>query len=65
MTMAWSSNTMPRPRFGHLPAPVGTLYVEDRDRVRYRVVGFGILTQRAMSRQESAELIAEAMHNYQ
>lgn len=54
----------PIPDIGYTEGPAGTLYVEDRDRVRYWVLRFGILTQGALSRQESAELIAEAMHNY-
>jgi transcriptional regulator with XRE-family HTH domain len=55
----------PIPDIGHTEGPAGTLYIEDRDRVRQWTLRFGILTQRALSRQESAELIAEAMHNYQ
>ncbi|MGH3998107.1 MAG: helix-turn-helix domain-containing protein [Pseudonocardiaceae bacterium] len=55
----------PIPDIGYTEGPAGTLYVEDRDRVRYWMLRFGILTQRALSHQESAELIAEAMHNYQ
>jgi transcriptional regulator with XRE-family HTH domain len=55
----------PIPDIGYTEGPAGTLYVEDRDRVRYWVLRFGILTQRALSRQDSAALIAEAMRNYQ
>ncbi|MGH3719928.1 MAG: helix-turn-helix domain-containing protein [Pseudonocardiaceae bacterium] len=55
----------PIPDIGYTEGPAGTLYVEDRDRVRYWVLRFGILTQRALPCQESAELIAEAMHNYE
>ncbi len=55
----------PIPDIGYTEGPAGTLYVEDRDQVRHWVLRFGILTQRALSRQESAELITEAMRNYQ
>lgn len=55
----------PIPDIGYTEGPAGTLYIEDRDRVRQWTLRFGILTQRALSRQESAELIAEAMRNYQ
>ncbi|MGH3771257.1 MAG: helix-turn-helix domain-containing protein [Pseudonocardiaceae bacterium] len=55
----------PIPDIGYTECPAGTLYVEDRDRVREWTLRFGILTQRALSRQESAQLIAEAMHNYE
>lgn len=55
----------PIPDIGYTEGPAGTLYVEDRDRVRYWTLRFGMLTQRALSCQESAELIAEAMHNYE
>jgi transcriptional regulator with XRE-family HTH domain len=55
----------PIPDIGYTESPAGTLYIEDRDRVRQWTLRFGILTQRALSRQESAELIAEAMHNYE
>ncbi|MGH3866075.1 MAG: helix-turn-helix domain-containing protein [Pseudonocardiaceae bacterium] len=52
------------PDIGHTESPAGGLYVEDRDQVRQWTLRFGILTQRALSHQESAELIAEAMRNY-
>ncbi|MGH3695489.1 MAG: helix-turn-helix domain-containing protein [Pseudonocardiaceae bacterium] len=55
----------PIPDIGHTEGPAGTLYIEDRDLVREWTLRFGILTQRALSRQESAELITEAMHNYE
>jgi transcriptional regulator with XRE-family HTH domain len=55
----------PIPDIGYTEGPAGTLYIEDRDRVRQWVLRFGILTQRALPCQESAELIAEAMHNYE
>jgi len=55
----------PIPDIGYTEGPAGTLYIEDRDRVRYWMLRFGILTQWALSRQDSAELISEAMHNYE
>ncbi|MGH3873261.1 MAG: helix-turn-helix domain-containing protein [Pseudonocardiaceae bacterium] len=55
----------PIPDIGYTEGPAGTLYIEDRDRVRYWTLRFGILTQRALPRQESAQLIAEAMHSYE
>jgi transcriptional regulator with XRE-family HTH domain len=55
----------PIPDIGYSEGPAGTLYIEDRDVVRHWVLRFGILTQRALSRQESAELIAEAMHRFE
>ncbi|MGB6163143.1 MAG: helix-turn-helix transcriptional regulator [Pseudonocardiaceae bacterium] len=55
----------PIPDIGYTEGPAGTLYIENRDRVRYWVLRFGILTQRALSCQESAELIAEAMHSFE
>lgn len=55
----------PIPDIGHTESPAGALYVEDRDLVRQWTLRFGILTQRALSCQESAELIAEAMHSFE
>ncbi|MDQ2881910.1 MAG: helix-turn-helix domain-containing protein [Actinomycetota bacterium] len=54
----------PIPDIGYTEGAAGTFYVEDRDRVRDWVLRFGILTQRAWSREKSAEVIAEAMKNY-
>jgi transcriptional regulator with XRE-family HTH domain len=55
----------PIPDIGYSEGPAGTLYIENRDQVRYWVLRFGILTQRALSCQASAELIAEAMHSFE
>ncbi len=55
----------PIPDIGFTEGPAGTLYIENRDQVRHWVLRFGILTQRALSCQESAELIAESMHSYE
>lgn len=52
------------PDVGCTEGPAGTFYIEDRDRVRNLTLRFGILTQRALSREDSAELIAEAMKGY-
>jgi hypothetical protein len=55
----------PIPDIGYTEGPAGTLYIENRDQVRYWVLRFGILTQRALSRQQSAELIAKAMRSFE
>ncbi|MGH3825040.1 MAG: helix-turn-helix domain-containing protein [Pseudonocardiaceae bacterium] len=55
----------PIPDIGFTEGPAGTLYIEDRDMVRHWVLRFGILTQRALSCQESAELIADAMRSFE
>jgi hypothetical protein len=59
--------TLPAPiqDIGYTEGPAETLYIEDRDRVRQWRLHFGILTQRVLSCQESAELIAEAMHSFE
>jgi len=54
----------PIPDIGYTEGQVGIFYIEDRDHVRDWVLRFGTLTQRALSREESAELIAEAMKGY-
>ena len=55
----------PIPDIGYTEGAAGTFYIEDRDRVRRWVLRFGILTQRALSREDSAGLIAEAMKSYE
>ena len=55
----------PIPDLGFTEGPAGALYVEDRDLVRQWTLRFGILTQRALSCQESAELITEAMRSFE
>lgn len=54
----------PMPDIGYTEGRAGTFYIEDRDRVRDWVLRFGMLTQRALPQQESAELIAGTMKNY-
>ena len=54
----------PIPAIGYTEGTAGTFYIEDRDRVRNWTLRFGILTQRAWSREESVELITEAMKAY-
>ncbi|HWE90380.1 MAG TPA: helix-turn-helix transcriptional regulator [Pseudonocardiaceae bacterium] len=54
----------PIPDVGHVEGPAGTLYIEDRDRVRLLTLRFGILTQQALSREASVEMISEAMRSY-
>jgi transcriptional regulator with XRE-family HTH domain len=55
----------PIPDIGFTEGPAGTLYIENRDQVRQWTLRFGILTQRALSCQESAELVAEAMRSFE
>ncbi|RDG34481.1 helix-turn-helix domain-containing protein [Streptomyces corynorhini] len=55
----------PIPDIGYTEGPAGILYVEDRDRVRWWTLRFGILTELALSCAESAEAIAEAMDSYE
>ncbi|MGH3979693.1 MAG: DUF5753 domain-containing protein [Pseudonocardiaceae bacterium] len=55
----------PIPDIGYTEGAAGILYIEDRDRVRDWVLRFGILTQRALSREQSAEVIAEATKGYE
>jgi transcriptional regulator with XRE-family HTH domain len=54
----------PIPDIGYTEGRAGPCYIEDRDRVRDWVLRFGMLTQQALSREESAQLIAEAMKSY-
>ncbi|MGH3779225.1 MAG: helix-turn-helix domain-containing protein [Pseudonocardiaceae bacterium] len=56
---------VPIPDIGYTEGSAGTFYVEDRDRVRNWTLRFGMLTQRAWSREKSAEVIADAMKNYE
>ncbi|MDQ2790231.1 MAG: transcriptional regulator [Pseudonocardiales bacterium] len=55
----------PIPDVGYTEGAQGTFYIEDRDRVRHWMLRFGMLTQRAWSREKSVEAIAEAMKNYE
>jgi transcriptional regulator with XRE-family HTH domain len=55
----------PIPDIGYTEGRAGTFYIEDRERVRSWTLRFGMLTQRALSREESAEVITEAMKKYQ
>jgi transcriptional regulator with XRE-family HTH domain len=54
----------PIPDIGYTEGSAGTFYIEDRDHVRDWTLRFGILTQRALSREESIGLIADAMESY-
>jgi transcriptional regulator with XRE-family HTH domain len=54
----------PMPDIGYTEGRAGTFFIEDRDRVRDWLLRFGMLTQRALPQEDSAELIAEAMKNY-
>ncbi len=55
----------PMPDIGYTEGRAGTFLIEDRDRVRDWVMRFGVLSDRALSQGNSAELIAEAMKGYQ
>ncbi|MGH3901857.1 MAG: helix-turn-helix domain-containing protein [Pseudonocardiaceae bacterium] len=55
----------PIPDIGYIESVAGTFYIEDRDRVRDLVLRFGILSNRALPQEDSAELIVEAMKGYQ
>ncbi|QWF80612.1 helix-turn-helix domain-containing protein [Amycolatopsis sp. CA-230715] len=55
----------PIPDIGYFEGSPGTIYIEDRERVRSWTLRFGMLTERALSRKESAEVITEAMRQYQ
>lgn len=54
----------PIPDFGYAEAPGRAVYIEDRDAVRDYLLRFGILTQRALSPELSAELIDEAARRF-
>lgn len=55
----------PIPDIGYTEGPAGSLYIEDREQVRTRTLRFGILTRMALSRTESADLIAATMKRYE
>ncbi|MEC3982784.1 helix-turn-helix domain-containing protein [Amycolatopsis sp. H20-H5] len=55
----------PIPDIGYTEGSAGTFYFEDRERVRSWTLRFGMLTERALSRKESAEVITEAIRQYQ
>jgi transcriptional regulator with XRE-family HTH domain len=55
----------PIPDIGYTEGPGGSLYIEDRDRVRAWTLRFGILTERALSRADSVDVIAEAAKGYE
>ena len=55
----------PMPDIGYTEGRAGTFFIEDRDLLRDWVLCFGILSNRALSQEDSAELIVEAMKGYQ
>ncbi|MGH3620216.1 MAG: helix-turn-helix domain-containing protein, partial [Sciscionella sp.] len=55
----------PIPDIGYTEGAAGVLYIEDRDQVRRWTLRFGILTQQALPRQQSIEMITEAMRSFQ
>lgn len=59
--------TMPNPipDIGYVESVAGTFYLEDREHVRVCTMRFGILTELALSRADSMDLIAETMKSYE
>lgn len=55
----------PIPDFGYAECPGGAVYIEDREQVRECIVKWGILTERALTQAESAELIEDAAQGYE
>jgi transcriptional regulator with XRE-family HTH domain len=55
----------PMPDIGYTEGQAGTFFIEDRDRVREWVLRFGVLSNRALSQEDSAVMITEAMKGYQ
>lgn len=55
----------PIPDIGYTEGPAGMVYIEDREHVRMCTLRFGILTELALSRADSVEVIAQAMKTYQ
>lgn len=45
--------------------PAGMVFVEDRERTRRYMLRFGMLTQLALAREESTEMIQEAARSYE
>jgi hypothetical protein len=54
----------PIPDIGFTEGPAGTFYLEDREHVRMCTLRFGILTELALSRADSKNLITETMKSY-
>lgn len=55
----------PIPDFGFAEAPGRSVYIGDRDAVREYTLHFGILTERAMSQERSADMIDAAARGYE
>lgn len=54
----------PIPDFGYSEGQAGMFYIEDREHVRRCTLRFGILTELALSRADSVNLIAERMKSF-
>lgn len=54
----------PTPDIGYTEGPAGSLYIEDRERVRMLTMRFGILVRAALPQAESLEKIAEAAERF-
>lgn len=55
----------PIPDIGYAEGPAGTVYLEDREHVRTCTMRFGILTELALSRADSMDVIAEMMRRFE
>ncbi|WP_405621666.1 DUF5753 domain-containing protein [Streptomyces sp. NBC_01508] len=55
----------PIPDFGYAEGQAGMFYIEDREHVRRCTLRFGILTELALSRADSVNLIAERMSSFE
>ncbi len=54
----------PIPDVGYTEGSAGAFYIEERDHVRDWILQFGILTRMALPREESVDLITDAMKGY-
>ncbi len=55
----------PIPDIGYTEGPGGSLYIENREHVRAWTLRFGILTEMALSRADSARAIARALRAFE
>lgn len=55
----------PIPDFAYAEGPGGVAYIEDLADVRTCILKWGILTERALSHDDSVDLISEAADGYQ
>lgn len=55
----------PVPDIGYTEGPAGSVYIEDREHVRACTLRFGVLTELALSRADSIDLITKTMNDHQ